>query len=342
MDDHQASGSGGDAKERHLAPGGMGGLLYVHILTVREAQRGAWHVRVVSLGSGSSGNALLVQTSRTAVLVDAGFQPRTLSSRLRQAGVTPAMLSAILLTHEHGDHAGGAAAFAALYGVPLVSDPRTLKQVLTQQGSALQPVAATSVAQTELAVGRDIKIADLAVRSFPVSHDAVAPCGYVLSTGAWTVVVVTDTGECIPPVVEALRGAHLLVLEANHDKERLLSGPYPWHLKRRILGSTGHLSNEQAAEALVQALDEGPRWIWLAHLSRTNNTPDLARRQVRDYLWARGLGHARLQVAPPGIGPQWDSTALLNATPPLDSSDAGHPADTAVSPARPREPRTEV
>jgi phosphoribosyl 1,2-cyclic phosphodiesterase len=268
---------------------------------------------VVSLGSGSGGNALLVQTSRTAVLVDAGFSARILASRLRQAGATPAMLGAILLTHEHADHACGAAAFAAAHGVPLVADPRTLRAVFDQTPAGLVGQAARdALPREELHVGRSMRLGDLEVRSFPVSHDAAAPCGYVLSTGAWTVTIATDTGECAPPVVEALRGAHLLVLEANHDRERLLAGPYPWHLKRRILGSTGHLSNEQSAEALAQALDDGPRWIWLAHLSKMNNTPDLARAQVREYLWARGLGHARIQVAPPGMGPAWDSSALLD------------------------------
>ena len=269
-------------------------------------------MRVVSLGSGSSGNALLVQTSRTALLVDAGFPARTLASRLRQAGVTPAMLGAILLTHEHSDHASGAVAFAVAHGVPLVSDPRTLSAVLRQPQS-MGVSAAGRVSREELHVGRSKRIADVDVRSFAVSHDAVAPCGYTLSTGAWTVTVATDTGECAPQVVEALRGAHLVVLEANHDRDRLIAGPYPWHLKRRILSSTGHLSNEQSAEALTQALDEGPRWIWLAHLSKTNNTPDLARAQVRDYLWARGFGHVQLQVVPPGFGPAWDSRSLWGA-----------------------------
>jgi phosphoribosyl 1,2-cyclic phosphodiesterase len=273
-------------------------------------------MRVVSLGSGSSGNALLVQTSRTAVLVDAGFAPRALVSRLRQVGVTPGMLSAILLTHEHSDHANGAAAFAAAHGVPLVSDPRTLKAVLNQP-LTLQ-IAQHTLPREELHVGRSTRFADLEVRSFAISHDAVAPCGYVLSTGAWTVAIVTDTGACAPQVVEALRGAHLLVIEANHDRERLVAGPYPWHLKRRILSDTGHLSNAQTAEALAQALDDGPRWVWLAHLSRTNNTPDLARAQVRDYLRVRGLGHAKLQVSPPGVGPEWQSSALLCGPPPAD------------------------
>lgn len=276
-----------------------------------DAEReGSGSVRVVSLGSGSSGNALLIQTSRTAVLVDAGFGPRTLASRLRQAGVTPGGLGAILLTHEHSDHACGAAAYAAQHRIPLVSDPRTLAAVLAQrQAQALH--AMRGVERVELRVGMSTRLHDLEVRSFPISHDAVAPCGYVVSTGAWSVCVVTDTGECIPPVVEAMREAHLLVVEANHDRERLLAGPYPRHLKYRILSPTGHLSNAQTSEALGQALDDGPRWVWLAHLSRTNNTPDLARAHVRQYLRERGLGHVEVQVSPPAMGPVWDSSALL-------------------------------
>jgi phosphoribosyl 1,2-cyclic phosphodiesterase len=266
-------------------------------------------VRVVSLGSGSSGNALLIQSSRTAVLVDAGFGPRTLASRLRLAGVAPQTLGAILLTHEHSDHAVGAAAFAARHGVPLVSDPRTLAAVLAQPSA--QAAGVGRIERVELPVGRGTRLSDFGVRSFAISHDAVAPCGFVLSTGAWSVCVVTDTGECTPAVVEALRGAHLIVLEANHDRERLLAGPYPWHLKRRILGSTGHLSNAQSSEALAQALDDGPRWVWLAHLSKTNNTPDLARAHVRRHLGERGLGHVRVEVAPPAMGPAWDSADLL-------------------------------
>ncbi len=281
-------------------------------------------MRVVSLGSGSSGNALLVQTSRTAVLVDAGFGVRALASRLRQAGATPGMIGAVLLTHEHSDHASGATAFAAAHGIPLVADPRTLKAVLghpAARQAVLTTQDASDLPREELSVGRATRVGDLDVRSFAISHDAVAPCGYVLSTGAWTVAIVTDTGECAPQVVEALRGAHLIVLEANHDRERLIAGPYPWHLKRRILSSTGHLSNAQCAEALAQSLDDGPRWVWLAHLSRTNNTPDLARAQVREYLRARGLGHATLQVAPPGVGPVWESSALLGVASPVVPAD---------------------
>ena len=283
-------------------------------------------MRVVCLGSGSSGNALVVRAGRTTVLVDAGFGPRDLASRLRQAGFTPRQIAAVVLTHEHADHARGAAAFAAQHQIPLGGDPRTLDAVRDQASARNTTWAPTSVSTSapastptprferiEFAVGTAARIGDLEVRSFAISHDAVAPCGYVLSSGAWHVCVATDTGEAGAAVVEAMRGAHLLVLEANHDTDRLIKGPYPWPLKKRILSPTGHLSNEQAARALQSALDDGPRWIWLAHLSRTNNTPDLARSGVAGFLRREGLRHVPLQVAPPGIGPAWDSANLLGA-----------------------------
>jgi hypothetical protein len=135
-----------------------------------------------------------------------------------------------------------------------------------------------------------------------------------------------------PQAVEALRGAHLLVIEANHDKARLLDGPYPWYLKQRILGPTGHLSNEQTGEALTQMLDDGPCWLWLAHLSRTNNTPDLARAQVSEQLRSRGLKHIKPASLPREIGPIWDTASLWGAASPApaDASEGAHTAKDAA------------
>ncbi|HEV2405910.1 MAG TPA: MBL fold metallo-hydrolase [Ktedonobacterales bacterium] len=271
-------------------------------------------MRVVSLASGSSGNALVVRAGQTTVLVDAGLGPRILAARLKEAGIAASDVSAVLLTHEHSDHTCGARAFARKYGVPLLSDPRTLA-ALTAYAEPGVSEAAASVERIELAVGRETRHGDLNIRSFAVSHDAVAPCGYLLSTGAWSVLFATDTGEATGPMLEMMRLASLLVIESNHDIDRLRLGPYPAHLKRRILSPTGHLSNEQTSQALLTTLDESPRWVWLAHLSRTNNTPDIARAHVRQRLRERGLGHVQVQVNTPGLGPSWDSASLLSGGP---------------------------
>jgi phosphoribosyl 1,2-cyclic phosphodiesterase len=268
-------------------------------------------VRVVSLGSGSSGNALVAQAGPTAVLLDAGFSVRTLVSRLRQASLAPEQISAILLTHEHHDHSCGAVAFAHRYGVPLIANPRTLAAVLAApaRGQA-EPLTRGSVERVELAIGQTTAVGALRVRSFPVSHDAIAPCGYVVSSGAWRLCFVTDTGMISEPIIEAMAESSLLMVESNHDRDRLLNGPYPWHLKQRILSPTGHLSNAQTTDALLRVLDDAPRWVWLGHLSRTNNTPDLARAHLRERLRHVGLRHIEPQVSPPSVGAVWDSATL--------------------------------
>jgi phosphoribosyl 1,2-cyclic phosphodiesterase len=292
------------------------------------------------LGSGSSGNALVAQAGSTTVLLDAGFPVRTLVNRLRQAHLAPEQISAILLTHEHHDHACGAAAFARRYGVPIISDPRTIAATLAQphRGNS-EPMEPGAVERMELHVGRSVAVGGLRVRSFSVSHDAVAPCGYVVSSGAWRLCFITDTGTITEPIIEAMTEASLLVIESNHDRDRLLNGPYPWHLKQRILSPTGHLSNQQTSDALLRVLDDAPRWVWLGHLSRTNNTPDIARAHLRERLRQVGLRHIDPQVAPPGVGCEWDSATLWGPVAPStsapDSRERPPTADVApLSPAK--------
>ena len=280
-------------------------------------------MRVVSLGSGSSGNALLVRHGATTVLVDNGFALRTLITRLREAGVAPEEISAILLTHEHSDHTSGARAFARRYGVPLVADPRTLRALFAQPDRSAP--GAPPPERVELPVGHVLTWGTLEVTSFPISHDAIAPCGYVLATAAWRVLIATDTGMVTDAMLEAMRSANLLVIEANHDYDRLVNGPYPQYLKSRILSPTGHLSNEQTGRALTSILDDGPRWLWLAHLSRTNNPPDIARAHIREMLRQLGLRHIQPQSLPHGSGPSWDSAYLWDAAP--------APSTTAATPA---------
>jgi phosphoribosyl 1,2-cyclic phosphodiesterase len=256
------------------------------------------------LASGSSGNALLVEHGDTRLLVDAGLGTRHLVSRLRHLGVAPQSLRALLLTHEHHDHTCGAVPLAVLHGVPIATDRRTLDETLK-----MTPAQRVSGApeHMDLQVGRKRVIGALEVRSFAVSHDAAAPCGFLIAGGDWTVCVAIDTGEVTPQMAEALRAGHLLVVESNHDAGMLESGPYPYHLKRRIRGEKGHLSNMQTANALDRALDGRARWVWLAHLSRTNNRPALALTTVREYLRTRGYDRTSFATLPPDLGPTWES-----------------------------------
>ena len=289
-------------------------------------------MRVVSLGSGSSGNALLIEAGpkgRTKILVDAGFNGRTLIERLRGSGVSPKQLQGILITHEHTDHILALPTLVKRFDVPLIADPLTLQAIErifasgyiladTDQSINVEMLVdgEQSLVSQPLQVGSRYTIGDIEVISFPVSHDAVAPCGYLLSAGGCRVCVAIDSGEVTAAMLEAISQADLLVLESNHDRERLLRGPYPYSLKQRILSPTGHLSNDQAAEAVLRTWrGDGVRWLWLSHLSRTNNTPNLALNSMRTRLSAAkaNLSQLHISVLPPGMGGMWDSTQLWHS-----------------------------
>ena len=146
--------------------------------------------------------------------------------------------------------------------------------------------------------------------------DAVAPCGYLLSAGGCRICIAIDSGEVTSTMLEAMRHADLLILESNHDRERLIRGPYPYALKQRILSATGHLSNDQAADAVLQTWrTDSVRWLWLSHLSRTNNTPKLALHGMVNRLEKAGasLEQIHISVSPPGMGGVWDSTQLWHS-----------------------------
>ena len=304
-------------------------------------------MRVVSLGSGSSGNALLVEAGpngRTKLLIDAGFSERILRERLRSVGVSISQIQGILITHEHADHILGLATIMKRYATPVIADPRTLaaiEQTLSsgilrsESGTLVSLETVTGIDAIEhivvgdmsnshsisdnsidLIIGTRYILGDIEVVSFPVSHDAVAPCGYLLSAGGCRVCLVTDSGEVTSAMIEAMNQADLLILESNHDRERLLRGPYPYALKQRILSSTGHLSNDQAAEAVLRTWrTDAVRWLWLSHLSRTNNTPKIALQSMRARIQsAKGnLGQIHISVLPQTMGAIWDSTQLWHA-----------------------------
>ncbi len=273
-------------------------------------------MRVTSLASGSSGNATLIEAGDARILVDAGLSAQLLTTRLRAAGCDPATLTGIALTHEHQDHVAGALTLAERYRLPLMADARTLAALFASPAHQFTEPRVTVDEPIQIAidphpVGTTWTHLGLTISSFPIPHDAAAPCGYLIATSAWRVGILTDCGALDDTILRALRPAHLLILEANHDRERLIKGPYPAHLKRRILGPTGHLANHETAEGVHHLLDDGPRWLWLVHLSKTNNTPELARAAITTRLGARRMRAVRLAVAPPTSGPCWDSARLF-------------------------------
>jgi phosphoribosyl 1,2-cyclic phosphodiesterase len=254
-------------------------------------------MRVTVLGSGSRGNAILVDGSEGTVLVDAGFGRRTLAKRFALAGRRPDDVAALLLTHEHVDHAGGATAASARWGWPVLALPETLAELaLCSDGPPAQRAPLSLEAST--AVGGFL------VTCTPVPHDARRCAALIITdraSGA-RVGIALDLGHVPEHLPAALSECDLLVVESNHDERMLAQGPYPWPLKQRVGGPLGHLSNGAAAALLAGVAHRGLRGIVLAHLSETNNAPTLALARTRDALrragWRRDALWAASQSLP--------------------------------------------
>jgi phosphoribosyl 1,2-cyclic phosphodiesterase len=226
-------------------------------------------VRFASLGSGSGGNALVVEAGASRVMVDCGFSSDDAERRLARLGLAPGDLAGIVVTHEHSDHADGATPLARRHGLRVWMTHGTLRA--TAKDAEADAAVTVIDSHTPFAVG------DLEVVPFPVPHDAREPVQFVLSDGAGRLGVLTDIGASTRHVETMLSGCDALVLECNHDAQMLADGPYPPWLKARIAGPFGHLANAAAA-ALLAALDQSRlRHVIAAHLSEKNNRPELAR-----------------------------------------------------------------
>lgn len=255
-------------------------------------------MRFCSLGSGSAGNATLVEASQgitvTRILIDAGFSERELTRRLARAGCAPADVDAVFITHEHGDHVGCSLAFARRHRKPLITSRGTWRAIAREEFDA----GLLRLAHD----GEAITLGDLELQPFAVPHDAQEPLQLCLSDGAVRVGVVTDLGSAPGTVAQALGHCQALLLECNHDEAMLRSGPYPPMLKRRILGTHGHLSNEAAADLLVRCRHETLGTVIAAHLSERNNSPTLAREALAAALECTP---ADIRVADPALGFDW-------------------------------------
>ena len=251
-------------------------------------------MRFASLGSGSEGNGLLVESGNTRVLADCGFKLSDTVMRLARLGVAPHDLAAVLVTHEHDDHAGGVARFARRYDLPVYLTYGTL--VAMGWGGAMMP--RVSLIDSHSA----FMIEDLEIHPYPVPHDAREPSQFLFSDGDRRLGLLTDTGDSTPHIERMLSGLDALVLECNHDLTLLMNGPYPPTLKRRISSRYGHLDNGTAARILGGIDCTRLQHFVAAHLSAQNNTPELARAAMSTAL---NCDAAWVSIATQSEGLEW-------------------------------------
>lgn len=248
-------------------------------------------MKVAVLGSGSRGNAILVESGDTRVLVDAGFSATELARRMRSLEVDPDALDAIVVTHEHSDHTRGMGVYARRHGTPLyvTAGTREACDRLLRGGETLR----------EYRAGCPFDVGALRVEPFLTVHDAREPVGVALvdPESGGRLGVATDLGRPTAGIRHALSGCHILILEANHDEVLLQEAPYPWSVKARIRSSHGHLSNQAAAQFARELFHDDLMAVVLAHLSGESNRPELAHRVVSEALAERGY-RGSVQVAP--------------------------------------------
>jgi phosphoribosyl 1,2-cyclic phosphodiesterase len=245
-------------------------------------------VQLTILGSGSGGNCAYLETAETRILIDAGFSVRQIRQRLAAIGRAPEGLSGILVTHEHSDHIQGLVGLCSRLRVPLYCNRPTKEAVEFQLQAAFDCRL--------FSTGDSFEVGDIGIDTFAVPHDASDPVGFLLRTAAGKIGFLTDLGHATRLVLERIRAANVLVLETNHDLKMLQDSARPWSLKQRISSRHGHLSNDAAAEAVTQIMSAELRHLYLGHLSRECNRPELARRVIRERLQEIGAHHVQTEL----------------------------------------------
>jgi phosphoribosyl 1,2-cyclic phosphodiesterase len=243
-------------------------------------------LRVTILGSGSSGNCTLLETDQTRLLVDAGLGKKETLRRLAAVGRDVDRLDGIVISHEHSDHIGSLAQVLGQWRTTVYLNEATHTEVMR----ILPENSHKRLDRVEhIRAGQRFIVGDIEVSPFSIPHDAVDPLGFTFRTNGTKVAIVTDLGY-LPELVKVhLRESDCLMLESNHDLEMLKVGPYPWHIKQRVMSRTGHLSNHTVSEFLADAegFDARARYVILAHLSENNNNPDVARISAEEALGRR-------------------------------------------------------
>ena len=232
------------------------------------------------LGSGSKGNCTLIESGSTAVLIDAGFSGKEISRRLGRINRSPDDLTAILVTHEHGDHINGVGVLSRRCDLPVYANVPTHR--------AAEAKVKTLYQRLEFETGTGFTLDDLRIHPFRISHDTADPVGFLIADKDSSLAYCTDTGRITTLIKQRLSHCQALILEANYDPRMLMDGPYPMHIKQRVRSNQGHLANGDTARFLADMAESPPRRVVLAHLSETNNLPELAHARIR-----RELEHLR-------------------------------------------------
>ncbi len=234
-------------------------------------------MKLCSIASGSSGNAVYVGDERTNLLVDAGISGKRIEEGLEAVGIKPSKLDAILITHEHTDHISGLGVMSRKYHLPVYATKNTIIEILNTP--SVKEIDETLFVEIEPESSFAIK--SIEITAFSVYHDAVDPVAYRFNSSDKSVGVLTDCGKFDENILEHLRGVNILMLEANHDVHMLQAGRYPYKVKQRILSGRGHFSNETSGRFLSKLLDENLKYVMLGHLSKDNNFEQLAYETVR-------------------------------------------------------------
>ncbi len=239
-------------------------------------------VKTCALRSGSSGNSIFISSESTRLLIDAGVNAKTVELALNEIDETAARLDGIFITHEHTDHIAGVGVLMRRFKVPVYANAKTWQAMRRSVGKVDESLIRLLPPRGSARVG------DLSINSFETPHDAVSSVGYKIESDYGIVSVFTDIGSLSKELLETVAGSEIVFIEANYDHAMLMAGAYPEHLKQRIVGSHGHLSNDDCALAVLDLLKKGTQKFILSHLSKDNNFPELAVLTVDSHLRSEG------------------------------------------------------
>ncbi len=249
-------------------------------------------MKVCSLASGSSGNCTYIEDGAKHILIDAGISRKRIVEGLKEIGADPGQLDAIFVTHEHSDHIQGIPMMVKHFDIPVYATAGTLDGIRARDVRGL--VGMENMFQ--LYPDQTVDLGSMHITPYHISHDAADPVGYTVESRGMKASIATDMGVYDDYIIEHLAGSDILILEANHDISMLEAGPYPYPLKRRILGELGHLSNEDSGRLLCRLMGTKLRHAFLAHLSKENNYPELAYQSVKCQIWEE-MGRQELPFA---------------------------------------------